>query len=306
MIKKCPVCGKDKIIVLYKNLKDKDFFIDGIFRLLKCKCCGLEFLEPRLNEKELSKYYPKNYYSFYNYNKLALLYHKISAYYYSRKGGVIKFLLEPFRPLFYTYYIKWGKSVLEIGCGNGMKLHIYQKYGMKTAGIEPYIEKITEAEKKIGVIKTTIEKAPYKKNSFDYIILKEVLEHIPDQKKVLKKCYELLKKYGKLIITIPNTKSLWNIKFKENWYGYDIPRHLYNYNPKNIKIILKKFNFKIEKIRIYDLPYMLDGSLKFKKSRNPNKKLFIFSNFTKIITAPVSLIVSYLKLGSIMEITCSK
>ena len=117
-----------------------------------------------------------------------------------------------------------------------------------------------------------------------------------------------MKKGGKLIITIPNTDSLWEKKYKENWFGYDVPRHLYNYNKKNISIFLKKFGFKINKIRVYDSPYMLAGSLKFELIARTGKKkhAIVYSPLTKILFAPISLIVSYLGKGSLMEIECEK
>lgn len=307
--KTCPCCESRKIEVLYKRMRDKEFLKPGEFCLLKCKRCELEFAEPILTEKQLEEYYPKaEYYSYHNYNPLAIKYHKISAYYYSGKNLLFNILFFIFKPLFYTYYLEPGKSILEIGCGNGMKLNIYQKYGMKTSGLEPYMPKIDKKAKELGILKTTVKKAPYEKNSFDYIILKEVLEHVPDQKVVLKAIHHWLKPNGKLIITIPNTKGIWNKIFKENWYGYDIPRHIYNYNPKNIKFFLNKLGFKINKIRTYDMPYMFDGSLKFYFTNKTGKKEhpIIFSNLMKILSVPLSLVISIMKKGSLIEIICEK
>jgi len=308
-MKKCFCCGGNETEKLFENLYDKNFFIDGKFSLLKCNRCKAEFISPLLNEKHLKKYYPeKEYYSFYDYNKLALFYHKISAYYHSKKNILFSVIFYPFSRILYSYYIDGGKSILEVGCGNGMKLNIYKKYGMKTYGLEPYGPPLRNKEKKLGISKKSIKNADFKKNSFDYIILKEVLEHVPNQKLVLMKCHEWLKPGGKLIITIPNTDGIWKKIFEKNWYGYDIPRHLYNYNKKNFSFFIKKFGFKIEKIRTYDMPYMLDGSLKFYFEDKTGKKdkNFIFSNLMKIIIAPVSLIVTILGMGSIIEAVCSK
>ncbi len=307
MGKKCPCCNSEKLIVRYKNLYDKEYFVDGDFSLLRCSNCGLDFVEPLLDEKQLSKYYPEQeYYSFKD-NKLAMIYHKISAYYYSKKNLFLNLLLFPIKPLLSIYYIDKGKKILEIGCGNGLSLQVYQNYGLRTSGLEPYGAKLTDSEKKLGISRQTIAKVKYPKNSFDYIILREVLEHIPNQKQVLKKCYDWLKPSGKLIITVPNTRSLWNRIFKQNWYGYDIPRHLYNYNPKNLSFFLRKSGFKINKIKVYDLPYMLYGSLKFQKIEKKSKKQYKEpSSLSKLFFLPASLLASFLNLGSLMEIECSK
>ena len=191
-----------------------------------------------------------------------------------------------------------------------MQLKFYKKYGLKVAGLEPYGPKLTQREKDLGIERKNILESRFPKESLDYIIMKEVLEHIPNQDAVLKKSYSLLKKGGKIIIIVPNGDGLWNQIFGKNWYGYDIPRHLYTYNPKNIRIRLKKHGFKINKIRTYDLPYMLDGSIKFylvdkQKGKRSNHNI-IFSSLTKLLFAPISLLVTYLKRGSIMEVEAEK
>lgn len=309
-IKKCLCCKGTNLIVAYKNLKDKNHFVDGNFDIIKCKNCGLEITAPLLDEKKLSKYYPEEeYYSFKKRNKLAEIYHKLSVYYFSKKNLLLNLVMYPFKSLLYTYYVdknSKGKKILEIGCGGGFNLKNYKAYGLKTSGLEPYGGKLNERERKLGIVRKTIREANYPKENFDYIILKEVLEHIPNQERALRKCYKWLKDNGKLIITIPSTKSLWNKIFKENWYGYDIPRHIYNYNPKSILILLKRHGFKINKIRTYDLPYMLSGSLKFYFVDRGKRDTLIESSLFNLLFTPISLIVTYLKLGSIMEIECMR
>jgi len=309
-IKKCPCCNSDKIEIKYSSLYDKSYFVDGNFSLYRCRNCKLEFLNPLPSEKELARYYPKDYYSFDNISKLSISYHKISAKYYS--GSLLKLFLWPLKPLLYTYHVKRGKgkTLLEIGCGDGLKLKIYKKYGLNVYGLEPHGSILSEKEKRLGISRETIRN--YKPEiKFDYIILKEVLEHIPNQEEVLKKCHGWLNENGKLIITLQNTNSLWKKIFKENWFGYDVPRHIYNYNAKNISFFLRKHGFKIEKIRIYDNPYMLTGSLKYyliSKAKNKKERKYQMFNsaFPKLIATPISLFVSYLNLGSLMEIEAGK
>ncbi|MBI2057034.1 class I SAM-dependent methyltransferase [Candidatus Pacearchaeota archaeon] len=310
MEKKCPLCnGSAKI--LYSSLYDKDYFVPGKFSLNKCSNCELKFIEPLLNEKQLAKYYPPSkYYSYHKKSKLSILYHKISADYYSNKNPLLNILFWSFSSLLYHYRIDPGKKLLEIGCGDGMQLEFYKKYGLKTAGLEPYGPNLTQREKNLGIERKNILESNFSKESFDYIVMKEVLEHISNQDAILKKSYSLLKTGGKLIIVVPNGDGLWNKIFGKNWYGYDIPRHLYTYNPKNIRIRLKKIGFKINKIRTYDIPYMLDGSIKFylvdKQKDKRKEHNFIFSSLSKILFTPISLLVTYMKRGSILEIEAEK
>lgn len=310
-IETCPLCGYSQIKVIYSEMHDKNYFIKGKFSLIKCVKCRVEFVFPQLNEKELVKYYPPDYYSFNKKSILATIYHKISAYYHSKSNLLFNIIFYPFSSLLYTYYIdknSKGKKLLEVGCGRGASLRIYRAYGIKTWGLEPYGKKLTKEEKKLCIRRQSVKEANFRKNSFDYIVMKEVLEHIPNQELALMKCLQWLKPEGEVIITVPNTQSLWNKIFKENWYGYDIPRHVFMFNKKNLSFLLKKLGFNVKKARIYDLPYMLDGSIKFylydkKRKKNPG---MLFSGFSKVLFTPLSLIVTYLKQGSILEINATK
>lgn len=304
----CPCCDGKDIGVVYSQIGDKMHFVEGNFSLLRCKRCKLEFISPLLNEGELSKYYPKqDYYSFKEKDVLNRMYHKLSVYFYSKKNPLVWILVYPFKSLLYTYYIDKGKRLLEIGCGRGMQLELYNKEGMETYGLEPYGPELTERERKLGIARTNIKDARFPNGYFDYIVMKEVLEHIPNQKEALRKCHELLKPHGKLIIVVQNTKSLWGKVFGRNWIGYDVPRHLYNYNTKNIAYFLKRNGFKVINVRSYDITYMITGSLNFYFSSNKKAGFpWIASGIFNLLFTPVSLVVSWLGLGSLMEIVCEK
>lgn len=49
------------------------------------------------------------------------------------------------------------------------------------------------------------ESIPFSDNSFDYIVMTEVLEHVIDKEKTLQECYRVLKLNGILLITTPRT-----------------------------------------------------------------------------------------------------
>lgn len=277
--------------------------------MLICSNCRFKFLIPTLNEKKLKKYYPSSgYYSYNKRSKLSVLYHQISSAYAAKKNNLLRFFFRPFSSLLYHYRIHPGKKLLEIGCGNGMQLEFYKKYGLMTNGLEPYGPPLTKKEEYLGIQRKSVKNAEFKENYFDYIVMKEVLEHIPDYKAVLKKCLKWLKSGGKIIIIVPNGDSLWARIFGRNWYGYDVPRHVCTYNPKNLKLLLEKIGFKINSSRKYDVPYMIDGSLKFYiADKYGNKKQnLIFSSLTKILLTPISLITTYLNHGSIIEIEAVK
>lgn len=48
---------------------------------------------------------------------------------------------------------------------------------------------------------------PFKEGSFSHVVASEVLEHLPDDTKALQEMAAVLKRYGRLIVTIPHRRS---------------------------------------------------------------------------------------------------
>jgi ubiquinone/menaquinone biosynthesis C-methylase UbiE len=101
-----------------------------------------------------------------------------------------------------------NKSFLEVGCAQGYYLAKALEKTNNVFGIDitkDFIElaKKTGANAKIA----SGEKLPCKKEKFDFGLCTETLEHIPNWKKAVKEIKRVLKKNGKVIITIPLEKK---------------------------------------------------------------------------------------------------
>ena len=58
---KCNLCGSEKNKFILKS-KDRNHKTSAkYFRLVKCKICGLVFIDPPPTEKEITNSYPRNY-----------------------------------------------------------------------------------------------------------------------------------------------------------------------------------------------------------------------------------------------------
>lgn len=66
-------------------------------------------------------------------------------------------------------------------------------------------------------INTDAKLLPFKFNNFDIIILQDVIEHIPDNKDIIKSLLPYLKWDGIIYISTPNRKSLINIASDPHW-----------------------------------------------------------------------------------------
>ncbi|MGM0408773.1 MAG: class I SAM-dependent methyltransferase [Thermodesulfobacteriota bacterium] len=102
--------------------------------------------------------------------------------------------------------IKSGMNVLEIGCGTGSFLSMYQKENCSVYGVDLSASMIKEAKKKLGDKSVlSIGKAEefnFGDTQFDLIIFSFVLHEMPDKsrKKVINDAKSLLKPDGKILV----------------------------------------------------------------------------------------------------------
>jgi 2-polyprenyl-6-hydroxyphenyl methylase/3-demethylubiquinone-9 3-methyltransferase len=135
-------------------------------------------------------------------------------------------------------------DILDIGCGDGYFLNILaQKFkkGCNYFGIDYSAEAIEKSKKLISggnfsVVDLENSKL-YFDRKFDVIFILETLEHIKNPEKVLHEAFELLKKDGCLIITVPDGAI-------DNWEG-----HTNFWTISGFKILLSEYKFK----KIYNL-----------------------------------------------------
>ncbi|RMD58163.1 class I SAM-dependent methyltransferase [Candidatus Woesearchaeota archaeon] len=305
-IKQCNLCGREKFKEVVRG-KDRMYLLEGTFKLVKCTNCNLHFVNPR--PKDMSKYYPNDYYSFetrHKRNKLAELIYKT---YFSKKGSIfLKALFYPIYPLVRTTIVETGKKMLDIGCGGGVFLSRMKNLGLEVHGIDPFAKDNPE----LNIIKSKLENAPYKKETFDIITINNTLEHVENPDYTIKKISEWLKRGGKTIIGVPNINSLLFKIFGTYWSELDLPRHLYHFNSKTLKRYCAKHGLKIIKIRYNSVPFEITGSLAYlasalSKKPKPLSKSKIASNRALYyLSFPICHILSLLKIGGRLEIIAQK
>jgi len=151
-------------------------------------------------------------------------------------------------------------KILDIGCGSGELGYLLQKkHKASVYGIELNKKAFKMASLKLTkTLHANIEtlEIPFEKQTFDYIIMGDVLEHLIDPKITLVKLKEFLKIGGQIVITVPNIrywKTMLNLIFRDEWeyqdWGILDYTHLRFFTKKSLTKLLLKANFKNIKSR---------------------------------------------------------
>jgi 2-polyprenyl-3-methyl-5-hydroxy-6-metoxy-1,4-benzoquinol methylase len=237
------------------NRNDSEQFLTGrdfryntseeTFTIVKCKRCGLLYVNHRPTKDEIGQYYPDNYRTRETLKSAVQIENKIKKYYKTKRSRL--FFKNP-------WYIDLpiGTTVLDIGCGAGELLLRLKELGCNAYGID--VDEITSKylskTMNLKVINCDIDNGTqFQADFFDVIIMQHSLEHVHNPLNVLTEVSRIIKPKGILIIGVPNIDSYISQVTRENWGDLDIPRHLFHFTPSTISALLNTVGFSIETIQ---------------------------------------------------------
>jgi 2-polyprenyl-3-methyl-5-hydroxy-6-metoxy-1,4-benzoquinol methylase len=263
----CPLCSSEKIDLQFIC---RDYFISKEdFSIFKCSACDFSFTQDYPGETEIARFYESDDYVSHSNtskgfsNKLYLLARNVML---RKKRQLVENVTG----------LKQG-TILDIGSGTGYFAGAMNKAGWLVQGIE-----INEKARNFSISQfkldiTTPDKiSALEKGSFDCITLWHVLEHFHDPFNYISEISRLLKPGAACIIALPNCSS-YDAKYYERfWAAYDVPRHLWHFNPDTFRLFSEKAGFILEYLRTLplDVFYISLMSEKYKGSFLPFLKAF--------------------------------
>lgn len=160
-----------------------------------------------------------------------------------------------------------GDKILDVGCGDGFYLHLLSNLGIKLDLIGTDFDKraLESAKRNLRgrgiklVWGDLMKKLPFKDNSFDKIIVSEVVEHLPDDLKGLKEIHRVLKLGGTVCITVPHAsyplfwdpvnwflEHLFDTHIKSGFFAGIWNQHKRLYDKEQIKKVVARAGFKVK------------------------------------------------------------
>jgi 2-polyprenyl-3-methyl-5-hydroxy-6-metoxy-1,4-benzoquinol methylase len=257
----------------YGGLRDRLFDAPGRWNVLNCRNCGLIWLDPQPADNDICKLYG-NYFTHQTSpsgspSRLAELRAALgrvvlSEYYgYRQNSGEIRAgalqrslcRLSGLRDIFCFQIMglkaAWRGRLLDVGCGDGAFLARMKNLGWDVVGVELDEKAAAAAKTKFGleVFIGTLETAGFADESFDAITLNHVIEHVGDPIGLLRRCRDLLRRGGRLVVTTPNGESLGHRIFREHWRGLEVPRHLMLFSLGTLKRVAFAAGLSVREMR---------------------------------------------------------
>lgn len=311
----CPLCGGVRADALFEAI-DRLHDVAGRFRYVRCRDCGLVYMNPQVTPECLGLLYPTEYGPHADKAKSPRkkwLERRERIAKIPVVGGQLRSLMDArvIEPLLGR--LDAEKRLLDVGCGNGSFLDTMRRAtGCQVYGIDlsPVAVERAKALYGLDVFQGSVVQAPFADEYFDAVTAWWYLEHVPDPQQVMTHIARLLKPGGLCAIGVPNAGGCWARTFKDKWYHLDCPRHLCLWSPATMGRLLEDHGLSLRKIFYDRTPWGLLGSLQYKfygGNRDPRTRNRIRQSVPlALLCLPVTLVVSVLHGSDIMVVFAEK
>lgn len=277
----CPICSG---ITLEHFLTCTDHLVSQKeFELSRCTSCGFLFTSDHPDEKDIGQYYESEDYISHSDSGKTFL-DKVYQW-------VRKIMVTRKRNLVINKSHKALGKVLDIGCGTGHFLNEMKRSGWNTTGVEINKKAREHAVSRFGlevIHPDSVRSLPDK--YYDCITLWHVLEHFHEPFEYFREIKRMLRPGGLVITALPNSDSFDALHYGKHWAAFDVPRHLWHFNPATFSKFAAKAGFEVTSLKVlpFDVFYISILSEKNKLSVFPSlfgltmgKMYFLLSLFNK-------------------------
>lgn len=214
----CNLCGRTDAEPLFR-LRDYRLRVDDVeWSAVRCRGCGLGYLNPRPDPGEMGRYYPPVYFEERRHHRAR--YRRLAAYVPGSPG-----------------------RLLDIGTAGGDFLVVMRARGWQVTGIEPF----ANADNPHGL---EIHRVPFPEGfdlpseNYDVITAWAVFEHLRDPAEAFRVCARLLRPGSSLVVQVPNLRSIYS-----RWaLQEDVPRHLHFFTERTLRAYGARVGLELEQV----------------------------------------------------------
>lgn len=238
----CPLCCRP-MRTWKTGLYDDRYGCAGLYSLLQCRCCGLMETWPQPRNEEL----PALYAAYYSRDTIDIeaLPGLVSAP-HTRTGRMKLWITGTLNQG--HFFARPGMKVLDYGCGAAVSLMEITRMGAEAYGIEvdPNVKRVAERFG-LKVHVGTLDDDPFPEVKFDLISLNQVIEHVPQPAALLADLAKRLEDGGVVVLSFPNTGSLYRRLFGRRWINWHVPYHLHHFDRRSFSELCRRAGWRLER-----------------------------------------------------------
>lgn len=264
----CPICKTQDYAIAFEA---------PVYTFVECKRCGLIYAANIINDAEIEDFYINN--PIYQITWAKNYEIEVSTKNIPTHMHLVNKILK---------FSRGQEACLDIGCGHGKLLFELKPHFLTVEGIE--LNEVTSAQCKelfgINVFTRPLEELNLPSESYDVVILNQVIEHL-NSLDFFNDIARILKPDGIIFIACPNADSLSMNLLKGKHVHVNTHVHINMFNPKSIRSLADRFNFDLVSISTTDHLDITLNDLLLYQSEN-----FVHRYSYSLLTLPPSLILN--------------
>jgi SAM-dependent methyltransferase len=263
----CPLCRQSDEELLLTVPADP---ANTPYRLVRCRRCGMGYVNPRPTPSCINLFYPPDYkpyqprtiregwFSRLRFRLEQLVLARSHGYPPPLTGWFQKILAALAAPFFgpgsdsltALPYVGDGK-LLDFGCGSGWLAYRLRERGWDVVGMDfsEHAARQTREAYGIPVLVGSLPDPRLPPASLDAIVMGGVLEHVHWPHPLIEQAARALKPGGLLAISVPNLDSWAFRTFGRNWFSLDVPRHLLHFTPETLRQLVEAHGLEVAEMR---------------------------------------------------------
>lgn len=204
-----------------------------------CRQCDIVQQNPFPSDERLSKIYDDQYFTAWGDSgdprehwKL-----KISLFRASIPDDIVRCTPKP--------------RALDVGCGTGACLYVFQERGYEAFGLDINAEAIRQSKLTVPeaqVLNVNVDNLPADWRKFDLVVMSDVIEHVRDPKEILRTISRIMAPEGVLLILTPDIGSL-SARILGRYWPHLKPEHLVMMSRQSMKDALEGVGFSSINLR---------------------------------------------------------
>lgn len=264
------------------NIYDQDPTGDN-YRLVRCKQCGLEWIEDPVARQDIFKHYPTD-----------------NSPYAAELGEsipLVKRFLFWLDARLLLKHLKPGDLVMDVGAGLGTFGSYLRWRGLNVIAAD-FIDAKKWPRKNIPYVQVDLN-AP--SLSFDKlkaclgdqipkaVVIRHVLEHVFEPERLISFLSDLKPQY--ILVIVPNGGSWLRWLFGKHWGFFDPPRHLSNFRKESLRCLFQRAGYKSFEFNSYGMDETVVSIYRLGRGWSPKiRKWFSWTSKAMLISSALSLL----------------
>jgi len=262
------------------------------YRLVRCRQCGLGYLNPRPDERSIAQFYPDEYEWYQppvrrrsawtqtrqHLRRLVMARSfgtppKLNGWRDQLLAAVAGPWIRPAADSMTALPYQGAGKLLDFGCGSGWYAHKMREFGWDVTGMDfnPQVAANVRARFGIPTLTGSLPHPAVPPESYDVITMGAVLEHVHRPHEVVAAAASALRPGGYLMVSVPNLAS-WGFQvFGAHWWGLQIPHHLLHFTPATLRQLLAMHGLEVRTLLVHGQAGWMRRSLATVRREEPHR-----------------------------------